>query len=138
MSQMAMDSYSQALQSRRGKSLDGALMHAGESDHGGRGDTEQTPFGGPKTTHMDEHTAPVREGESFAPPASRLATEHQDEHTPVVHQDTPYANEDAQAEAEIREHIIGHVSPGERESLSGMKPRSLGERVKMAAMEKNK
>ncbi len=137
---MAMDSYSQALQSRRGKSLDGSIMHAGaegEMDPGGRGSTESPTFGGPKTEHSEEHIPVMREGEQREA-VNGGAVEHVDDHRPVVNQHLPPAHVDADAEAEMREHIIGHVSPGEHEMLAGMKPRSLGERVKMAAMEKSK
>jgi len=161
---MAMDSYSQALQSRRGKSLDGSLMRVGEIDapHGGidhrlgvHGEEtpsgegagtphamEPTAFDRESKTHLDEHIEGKNEHETPSPPASHHSMTHEDEHTMPVGEDsgTPYPRSQSPGmgggdlEAEIRSHVIGHTSENEHEQLEGMKPRSLGERAKMGAM----
>lgn len=140
---MAMDSYSQALQARRGKSMDMAMVygHDGEGDegahavaesmgHGNHGEDthgtphahEETPSPAGVTEHHDQHMPVHNEGEHMAPHPDWHSTEHEDEHTDVEH--------------EIRSHIIGHVSPGEEERMAKAGPRSLGERAKMEAMKK--
>jgi len=71
--------------------------------------------------------------------------EHKDEHTHVTNETQHAAPDPAhqsdgaglgELDAEIRGHVSDHGSESEYKSLSGMKPRSLGERAKMEVLKK--
>lgn len=190
---MAMsDSYSQALASRRGKSLDPAVLsidsahghqdvrkgleagasgnmgdgagvgegdpkHAGIDDRLGVGgkstpdgegagtptSKEPTAFDWKSPTHMDEHTAPAKEGAGASPAASWHDKGHGDEHTPPAGEMRSGQTEPrgqstgaglGEISSEVRDHVSDHASESEYHSLKNMKPRSLGERAKMEAL----
>lgn len=108
---------------------------------------EKEPFDQKSTTHEDEHTKVEHEGERPSPPASWHSKEHGDEDTKVTHGSMANVNTEVVGAAhqstgeglgaldeEIRNEVMGHASKSEHEQLKGMRPRSLGERAKMEAL----
>lgn len=149
---MAKDAYSQALQNRRGGSMDPSLVqmayggHPAEeaehevAAHGGDvasskrtlGEEIGYPGAGkpkPKASEMEGDQVAIADVKQGQAPAGM------DEEAPHVDSDGDY-DEDAGAadHDEIRDHIIGHESPGEYDRMKESRPTTLGERVKMAAM----
>ena len=136
---MAADALSQALSARRGKSLDPSLMQGPGPDMA-QGNpaapnviTQGLQNGGP-ATEVDITIDPSK-GQSPSPPVAQgpldLASG-----TPLPISQTlqPVGASGEGLQDQLREHVIGHESPGEFEQLKGLKSPSLGQRAKMSAM----
>jgi hypothetical protein len=121
---MPRDSYSEALQVRRGRGMD-AKLYAPDDDED---DTDASKLDGPPKPAAPLH-GPVQHqeaGEALPPTPADLENE-----SVAVTPDEP---QQAVIDAEIQEALTAGASKDEYDMLKGQKPRSLGERVKMALL----
>lgn len=146
---MAADSYSQALMSRRGKSIDPNVIQIHEEAPQdirkgfSAGDPADEGAIGMEIGEKPSMHAAVDAQVGITPQMLDPDQEHLDEHTqvdgeasrgaplPVSQSPTVGGGE---LGSEIRDHVSGHASEMEYNQLKGMKPRSLGERAKMDAL----
>ena len=132
---MSTDALSRALQARRGKSLDHSLyaQDGHPADHETL-EVETHPGNLPshgEIDHKDQHTPVAHEGhpQGHVPPQVHPSEEPGD----VEHETESHGREDIAAE--MGDHVMDHASERDYHELKGIKPRSLGERAKMEAME---
>lgn len=121
---MPRDSYSEALQVRRGRGMDAKLYAPEQEDE----DTDTSKLDGPPKPAAPLH-GPVKhqeDGEALPPTPADLETD-----AVAVTPDEP---QQAVMDAEIEEALTAGASKDEYDMLKGQKPRSLGERVKMALL----
>ena len=122
---MPRDSYSEALQVRRGRGMD-AKLYAPEAEDDD--DMDASKLDGPPKPAAPLHgpVKPSELGEALPPTPADLENE-----SVAVTPDEP---QQAVIDAEIQEALTAGASKDEYEMLKGQKPRSLGERVKMALL----
>lgn len=130
---MAMDAYSMALQSRRGKSLDPHMAMMSSDQLASIQEAAHSP--------TDHANVDSRLGIDQIPPEVKDTTQgtkvaHGDGKAQASPPDLQLAGAGAAqpGQDEIRDHVIGHESPNEYDQMKNQKPRSLGERAKLVAM----
>lgn len=143
-----MDALSTALAQRRGKSIDPSMLitqeHSGDVRDGLKApNVIQQPGMSPELGK-----GPVEDGihkGAMASPIMDPHAEHLDEHIQGAGEagrghPQPLSQSPAQGLGELdqqmMQEIAGHGSSEEYQALKGIKPRSLGERAKMAVMQK--
>lgn len=130
---MANDSLSQALAQRRGRTLHSSLMNQMADDGSHDAIDHDLGIGKDATEGGERQGTPSVTG---TPQFNRESPTHLDEHTLGANESQAPAPVHPDMDKEIIGHIADHASADDYDNLKGMKPRSLGERAKMAALEK--
>lgn len=138
---MAKDSYSQALQNRRGASIDHSMVQMAygndetpeEAVHQAGAEIEGSPHMASNDKKTLGDTIKYPKGASLATPSENPEVAIADTKMGQVAEGSSDDHDDDES-SEIRDHIIGHESPDEYDRMKESKPSTLGARVKMAAM----